>query len=62
MVGIIAATSLQLGWATLERVPSLPVAVAIFVLAFAAVWFWKSRYATAVILALAALAGWLLFR
>lgn len=62
VVGIIAATSLQLGWATLERVPSLPVAVAIFVLAFAAIWFWKSRYATAVILALAALAGWLLFR
>ncbi|WGM48893.1 Chromate transport protein [Brevundimonas sp. NIBR10] len=62
VVGIIAATSLQLGWATLERVPSIPVAVAIFVLAFAAVWFWKSRYAIAVILAGAALAGWLLFR
>ena len=60
--GIIAATSLQLGWATLQRVPSIPVAIAIFVLAFAGVWFWRSRYAIAVILAGAALAGWLLFR
>ncbi|WP_395649998.1 chromate efflux transporter [Brevundimonas sp.] len=62
VVGIIAATSLQLGWATLQRVPSIPVTIAIFVLAFAAIWFWKSRYATAVILAGAASAGWLLFR
>ena len=62
VVGIIAATSLQLGWATLGRVPSIPVALATFAVAFVAVWFWKSRYATAVILAGAALAGWVLFR
>ncbi|HEX8469534.1 MAG TPA: chromate efflux transporter [Brevundimonas sp.] len=62
VVGIIAATSLQLGWATLQRVPSVPAALAIFVAAFAAVWFWKSRYAIPVVLALGALAGWVLFR
>ncbi|CAN5325996.1 chromate efflux transporter [soil metagenome] len=61
VVGIIAATSLQLGWTTLQRVPSMPVAVAIFFLTFAAVWFWKSRYATAVVLAGSAIAGWALF-
>jgi chromate transporter len=62
VVGIIAATSLQLGWATLQRAPSIPVAAAIFVSAMAAVWFWKSRYAGAVVLATAGVAGWLLFR
>ncbi len=62
VVGIIAATSLQLGWATLQRVPSVPVAFVIFAAALAAVWFSKSRYAPAVVLASAALAGWALFR
>lgn len=62
VVGIIAATSLQLGLTTLQRAPSVPIALAIFALAFAAVWFWKSRYAAAVILALSAVAGWALFR
>lgn len=61
VVGIIAATSVQLGWATLQRVPSIPVAVAIFVAAFAAVWFWKSRYAIAAVMAGSAIAGWGLF-
>ena len=62
VVGIIAATSLQLAVATLQRVPSAPVAVAIFLAAFAAVWFWKSRYAIAVVLAGSAMVGWALFR
>lgn len=62
VVGIIAATSIQLGWATLQRVPSVPFAIAIFLGAFAAVWFWKSRYAVALVLTGAAIAGWLLFR
>ena len=62
VVGIIAATSLQLGWATLQRVPSIPAALAIFLATFAAVWFWKSRYAIPVVLALGALAGWMAFR
>jgi len=62
VVGIIAATSVQLAIATLERVPSMPVAAGIFVLALAAVWFWKSRYAIAVVLAVSAVVGWALFR
>ncbi len=62
VVGIIAATSLQLALATLQRVPSAPIAVAIFLAAFAAVWFWKSRYAIAVVLAGSAIVGWALFR
>ncbi len=70
VVGIIAATSLQLGWATLARAlaadglahPGLaiPVLIAVFVAAFATVWFWKNRYAGVVVLAVAGLAGWLL--
>ena len=62
VVGIIAATCVQLGWATLQRVPSAPAAIAIFVLALTTVWFWKSRYAPAVVLLGAALAGWAVFR
>ncbi len=61
VVGIIAATSLQLGWATLQRVPSIPAALAIFASALTVVWLWKSRYAGLVVLAAAALAGRLLF-
>jgi chromate transporter len=62
VVGIIAATSVQLGWATLQLVPSMPVAIAIFLGAFAAVWFWKSRYAIAIVLVGSAIAGWALFK
>lgn len=61
VVGVIAATTIQLGWTTIQRVPSIPIAVVIFAGAFAAVWFWKSKYATAVVLLVAGLAGWLLF-
>jgi len=60
VVGIIAATSVQLGWTTLQRVPSVPIAIAIFLGAFAAVWFWRSRYANAMVLAGSAIAGWIL--
>lgn len=61
VVGIIAATSLQLGWTTLQRAPSVPVALLIFAAALAAVWVWKSRFAPVVVLCGAALAGWLAF-
>ena len=60
VVGIIAATSLQLAQVTLERVPSIPVAALIFLIALATVWFWKSRYAIAATLAVSAVIGWLL--
>jgi len=57
VVGIIAATSLELGWTTLQRVPSITIALAIFVGAFLAAWFWKSKYAPAVILLAAGVVG-----
>ncbi len=61
VVGIIAATTVQLGWATFERAPSIPVALGIFLATLAVVWFWNSRYAIVVVLTGAACVGWLLF-
>ncbi len=61
VVGIIAATTLQLGAATAERVPSAWAGLAIFVVALAIVYRWKSKFAAAVIVGLAAVAGWLAF-
>ncbi|MET3835391.1 chromate transporter [Brevundimonas sp. UYEF29] len=58
VVGIIAATSVELGWATLQRAPSMAVAVAIFTVALVVAWAWKSRYAVPAVLAAAAVAGW----
>jgi len=63
-VGIIAATSVQLAWATARRVPvttSVP-AVAIFAVALALTVNWKSRFSAPVIVVLAGLAGYLAFR
>lgn len=61
VVGIIAATTLQLGAATVERVPAIWPAAAIFAVALAIVYRWKSRFAAAVIVGLAAIAGGLAF-
>ncbi|MCW0045919.1 chromate efflux transporter [Brevundimonas sp. BT-123] len=58
VVGIIAATSVELGWATLQRAPSMAAAVAIFAVALAVAWAWKSRYAVPAVLAAAAVVGW----
>ena len=58
VAGIIAATSVDLGWATLQRSPSMPAAVAIFAVALAVAWAWKSRYAVPAVLAAAAVVGW----
>jgi chromate transporter len=52
---------LQLGAATAERVSALWPAVAIFVGALAIAYRWKSKFAAAVIVGLAAIAGWLAF-
>lgn len=61
VVGIIAATTLQLGAATAEQAPSIWFALPIFVGALAIVYGWKNRLGAAVIVALAAVAGWLAF-
>jgi len=61
VVGIIAATTMQLGAAMAERAPSLWPALLIFGGALAIVYRWNSRLTAPVILALAGVAGWLAF-
>ena len=58
VVGIIAATSVELVWETLQRAPSMAAAVAIFAVALAVAWALKSRYAVPAVLAAAAVVGW----
>ena len=61
VVGIIAAATIQLAWATAPRLPSLWPALLIFAVALAIVYLWKSRFSAVVIVALAGMAGWLAF-
>ena len=58
---MIAATSVQLGWATAARAPALWPVATIFALALAAAWFGKGRWLIPALIALGATAGWLLF-
>lgn len=59
-VGLIAATLIQLAMATHARLPAVWPALAIFTLALAVVWFWRSRLATPLVVLGAALAGYVL--
>lgn len=59
VVGIIAATWVQLGSATGGRVSLLPVAVALFVAAAVVVWRVKGAWVTPTVLACAGAIGWL---
>lgn len=61
VVGIIAATTLQLGVETAKRVPSLWQAAGLVLAALATAWFWKSKWNALVILLGAAVVGALLF-
>lgn len=61
VVGIIAATLLQLGTATAQRVPSIWPALLIFAGALVIVYLWKNKLAAAVIVGLAGIAGGLAF-
>ncbi len=61
VVGIIAATTLQLGAATADRVPAVWPALVIFAGALAIVYLWKSGMSAAITVSLAATAGWLAF-
>ena len=60
VVGIIAVTAIQLGANVAGRLPSLAVGVAIFAVSLAALFSWRSRWATPAVVAGGALAGWLL--
>lgn len=60
VVGLIAATALQLTWGLLAGNESRLVLVAILLLALAVIWRWKARIATPVVLIAAGVAGALL--
>ncbi|WP_439569219.1 chromate efflux transporter [Sphingopyxis sp.] len=59
VVGIIAATFVQLGEATAARVTAPLLAILLFAAALAVVWRIKGAWVTPAIVAAAALAGWL---
>lgn len=57
VVGVIAATLLQLGWTTAGRVPSIWPALVILVPATVVLWTWRSRFAPPAVIAGGALLG-----
>jgi len=61
VVGIIAVTAIQLGAALAGRVPSIAIAGLLFAAALAILAVWKSRWATPLVVASGAFAGWLAF-
>ncbi len=60
VVGIIAATFVQLGEATAARASNPLIAIILFALALAVVWRIKGAWVTPAIVAAAALAGWVI--
>jgi chromate transporter len=60
VVGIITVTAIQLGSAVAGRVPSIPLAVALFALCLVALFTSRSRWATPAVVIGGAAAGWLL--
>ncbi|KQN24825.1 chromate transporter [Sphingomonas sp. Leaf33] len=58
VVGIIAATLVQIGAATVARVSLLPVAATLFVVTLAVVWRVKGVWVAPAVLAVAGVAGW----
>ena len=61
VVGVIAATIVDLGVATQVRVTNPLVAVALFAVALTTVWRVKAAWAAPLVIAAGALAGWLTF-
>jgi len=57
VVGLIAVTAVQLGWAVGQSVPSLAIAVAIFGAGLALLYLWKSKLNVLVVVAGSAAAG-----
>jgi len=60
VVGLIAATSVDLGTALVGRLPSIPAGALIFVAALAILVWWRSKLSTPAIIALGGAAGWVL--
>jgi chromate transporter len=61
VVGLIALTTLQLGWNVAQSVPSLAIAALIFAVALALLYAWTSRLNVLAVIAGSALAGGLLW-
>lgn len=61
VVGIIAATFLQLGHATSGRIPNLVAATGLFILALAFVWRVKGAWVTPAVIAVGGGVGWMFF-
>jgi chromate transporter len=57
VVGLIVLTVLDLTRSTVERTPDLILSAAIFAVALAAMYWWRSKAATPVVLAIGALVG-----
>lgn len=60
VVGVIAATVIQLGWSTAERAPDIAVAALIFGAALVAVWRLKGKLVAPALILAGGVAGWLL--
>lgn len=60
VVGVIAATLVQLGWSTAERASSLGLSLALFAVALALVWKLKGKLVMPALVLGGGLAGWLL--
>jgi len=61
VVGLIAATLLELGWSVASSVPSLAVAALIFTASLAMLYAWKSKYNVLAVIVPAAAIGALAF-
>jgi chromate transporter len=62
VVGLIAVTAAQLGWSISQSVPSLPLGAALFVVALALLYLWRSKLSVPVVVLGSALTGLMLFR
>ena len=61
VVGLIAATTVELAAAVVQRLPSLPLGLLVFVLALAVLYLWRSRLNVVLAILGAGLLSWLLF-
>jgi chromate transporter len=60
VVGVIAATLVQLGWSTAARASSLPLSIILFAAALLLAWRLKGKLVTPALVLGGGLAGWLL--
>ena len=58
VVGVIAATLVELGASTADRVSTVEAGLALFVVALGVAWLWKSKLAVPGLIVVGGLAGW----